>query len=266
MKIISLLIPCLFLLSCSFAQKNKPEIKDFNAIYQKYKVDGSFLLYNLNEDSYTNYHPERCEEGFLPASTFKIINSLIGLETGLIKDENFVFQWDGKERWNANWNKDNDLKTAFQVSCVPCYQELARKVGLKKMKYWVKKAHYGKLDIRADNLDMFWLEGNSRISQKNQISFLVQVYKDKTPFSKRSIDILKNIMILEKNENYTLRAKTGWTKQDGKEIGWFVGWLEKDGQVYFFANNIESPEPDNDLFNKGRREITEAILKDLGIL
>ncbi|CAN5445861.1 OXA-48 family carbapenem-hydrolyzing class D beta-lactamase OXA-54 [soil metagenome] len=240
--------------------------KNLSSFFEDYQVSGSFLLYDLKNNEYIAYNKKRCKKGFLPASTFKIINSLIGLETGVIPDENYIIKWDGVIRDISPWNQDHTLNSAFRVSCVPYYQELARRVGVEKMKYFTSRSKYGKMDISENNLDKFWLEGKSRISQKEQIDFLVNFYNNQLPFSPATLAKVKNIMLVEENEQYNLRAKTGWTFQDGIDIGWYVGYIEKEDQVYFFATQIESPKPDNDLFNRGRKEITMKIIRSLDIL
>ena len=63
--------------------------------------------------------PRYRDSAYTPASTFKIVNSLIGIQTGIITDENMVIKWDGVKRWNEDWNKDLTMKEAFAVSAVP---------------------------------------------------------------------------------------------------------------------------------------------------
>lgn len=266
----NLMIKIIFVLFFFFYKPdfNKDTIqeKDLHTFFDEYQVEGSFLLYDLKKNEYTVFNQKRCKKGFLPASTFKIINSLIGLETGAISDENYIIKWDGVIRDISPWNQDHTLASAFKVSCVPYYQELARRVGVERMKEFTTLAKYGKMKISEANIDKFWLEGKSRISQQEQIDFLVKFYKNSLPFSPANLEKVKNIMLVEENELYKLRAKTGWTFQDGNNIGWYVGYLEKAGQVYFFATQIESQKPDNDLFNRGRKEITLNIIKSLNII
>nr|ALG03675.1 beta-lactamase [uncultured bacterium] len=121
-------------------QKQTTEIRnDFKKYYDQFNVNGSFVLYDPQTDNYIFYNQNQFEQTFSPASTFKICNSLIGLETGVIKDENFVIPWDSVTRQNPNWNTDHDLQTAFKNSTVWYYQELARRVGGQQMKYWLDK-------------------------------------------------------------------------------------------------------------------------------
>lgn len=244
-------------------QKQATEIRaDFKKYYDQFNVGGSFVLYDPQVDTYIFYNQDQYEQSFSPASTYKICNSLIGLETGVIKDENFVIPWDSVNRQNPNWNRDHNLKTAFKNSAVWYYQELARRVGGKQMKYWLDKANYGNADT-SGGIDQFWLTGGLRISPKQQIDFLRRLHDNKLPFSKRSIDIVKNIMIVKNTLYYVVRAKTGWGGQDKKDIGWYVGYIEKKDKVYYFANCIQSTKFNNKDFANARIEIVYRILDDL---
>jgi beta-lactamase class D len=251
----------------SYRPASVTERPDFERFFTEKKLKGSFLLYDPQRGHYTAYNFERSRQGFLPASTFKILNTLIGLETGVLKDENSVMKWDSVKRDIETWNRDNTLETAFKVSCVPCYQEVARKVGLTRMKEWVEKTGYGHLDIHADNLDKFWLEGKSVISQEEQIDLLRRIHDGKVPFAKKNLAILKKIMLIEEKPQAKLYGKTGWAGGNANpNIGWFVGYVEKGDKVYYFATNIESPKPVPDTFVPARRQITEAILRELRVM
>ena len=166
------------------------------------------MLYDLNRNRYIHYDPERCAERFIPASTFKIMNSLIGLETGVIPDEDYVIQWDGTQYAIPSWNQDHTLKTAILNSVVWYYQELARRVGRERMQSYVDAANYGNEDI-SGQIDTFWLEGGLRISANEQVEFLKRLYQDELPFSTRSVNIVKEILVLEKVGSYQLSGKTG---------------------------------------------------------
>jgi beta-lactamase class D len=252
-------------------QKPKTEIRnDFNKYYDQYRVEGSFALYDMNAGKYILYNERQFKEPFIPASTFKICNSLIGLETGVIADENFVIPWDSVCR-NADWDKDHTLKTAFQTSAVWYYQELARRVGGEKMKYWLNKTSFGNADT-SGGIDKFWLTGGLRITHEQQIDFLKRLHDNKLPFSQRAMDIVKRIMIQKDTISYTLRAKTGWSRQSGKEIGWYVGYIETKGNVYYFSNCVQLPselmsqEEQAAKFVSSRKAITLAILHELKIM
>jgi len=77
---------------------NQPkEISELKKVFDKYKVDGSILIYHQNENRYMGYNLERCNIAFCPASTFKIPNTLIALESGVATTET-VFTWNGEKR------------------------------------------------------------------------------------------------------------------------------------------------------------------------
>lgn len=268
-KFLLLLLSLFTICNCSL-QSDQIERPDFEEFYDEYNVEGSFALYNQNQNEYIFYNKHLFEKPFTPASTFKILNSLIGLETGVIEDENYVIQWDGVTR-NPVWDQDHDLQLAYQNSAVWYYQELARRVGEEKMAEWVDKANYGNVDI-GGGIDQFWLDGNLRISPKQQIDFLRRLHAEDLPFSDRSIQITKKIMVETDTTNYTIRSKTGWGYQDGKEIGWYVGYVETKDNVYYFVNCIQiSSEKIEELeqailFDKARKEITQKILQELNII
>lgn len=221
---------------------------------------GAFVLYDRNNDRYVRYHPGRCAERFLPASTFKIMNALIGLETGVIPDENYVIKWDGTRYDTPAWNRDHTLKTAMQDSVVWYYQEVARRVGKDRMQSNIDAAEYGNQEI-AGEIDSFWLDGTLRISADEQVEFLKRLYVGELPFSQRSMTIVQNILVLEETDAYRLHGKTGSGWADGLYVGWFVGFLEEKDNAYFFATNLQSSSPEARGTNA--KEITLKILHEL---
>lgn len=239
--------------------------RNFKNHFDEYSVKGSFVLYDLTNKNYTVYNQTGAEKGFIPASTFKIPNSLIALELGIVEDENTTMKWDGTARSITAWNKDMTFGEAIKVSCVPCYQEIARQVGVKRYHELLKKLEFGKMDVSAENLDMFWLRGDSKITPMEQVDFLKRLYKNELNVSQRSMDIVKSMLILEETEDYILRGKTGWATDGDYNVGWFVGWIEKDGKPYFFATNVEATNPDEAKFIQSRVGITKAILKEMGL-
>ncbi|WP_316834539.1 class D beta-lactamase [Pedobacter nutrimenti] len=237
---------------------------DFKKFYDKYKVQGSFMMYDQKNDQYTIYNEAQTSVPFTPASTFKICNSLVSLETRVVKDEHVVFKWDGKERMLPVWNKDTDMKNAFKNSTVWYYQELARRVGEERMKNWLHKAKYGNADIEG-GIDAFWLSGKLRITPNEQIDFLRRLHDNKLPFSKRSMDIVKDIMIAKDTLGAVLRVKTGSGKQDQQYVGWYVGYITTKDNVYYFSNCIQSTDKNPD-FGKARLDIANDIIEELKVL
>lgn len=268
MKLIkTYLLYILLLITVLISCKSVPDTvtrEDLNKIYDKYKVQGSFIMYDQMNDRYTVYNKEQTSKAFTPASTFKIFNSLVSLETKVVKDEHVVFKWDGKERPIAAWNKDTDMKDAFKNSTVWYYQELAKRVGESQMKNWLEKAKYGNADITG-GIDGFWLWGKLRITPNEQIDFLRRLHDDKLPFSKRSMGIVKDIMIVKDTPDAIIRAKPGSGKQDDQYIGWYVGYITTKDNVYYFSNCIQSTEKRPD-FGDVRFQIVDDILDELKVV
>jgi len=242
----------------------KPE---FQSIIDSSGVNGSILIYDLKKDLYYSNDFKWANKGNLPASTFKIANSIIGLETGVIENDSTVFKWDGEEKWSKRWEQDLILKKAFQFSCVPCYQELARKIGSKRMNEYVQKLKYGNLKIDTLTIDMFWLEGPSQITQMQQIDFLKRFYNQELPISKRTDKIMRDIMLFKETDHYKLSGKSGLSIVNEKYNGWYVGYLEVQNNTYLFATNITpKQEFQFDTFTEKRLSITLEAFKELTIL
>jgi beta-lactamase class D len=244
------------------SEARKTERQDFKSIYDRYHVHGCFAMYDSGNDSYTFYNQTQASQLFVPASTFKICNSLIALESGVIKDEHVIFKWDSVLRFNPPWNKDQDMQEAFKNSTLWYYQELARKIGGKQMKYWLDKIPYGNADT-SGGIDQFWLHGGLKISPLQQIDFLKHLQAGTLPFAKRNMDIVKRIMIRKDTAGYVLRGKTGWAILEKEQVGWFVGYIEKKGKAYFFASCIQCADKENPDFVKARIDIALQILKEL---
>lgn len=258
----TLIVFALFIVAaCSPAAPQRTAIEEVEPELGKYfeGFDGAFVLFDLNDNRYIRYHPQHCAERFLPASTFKIMTALIGLETGVIPDENYVIPWDGIKYDIPAWNQDHTLKTAFQNSVVWYYQEVARQIGPERMQQYVDAVGYGNQDI-SGKLDSFWLDGAIRISADEQVEFLKRLYRNDLPFSPRSMALVREIMLLEADEAHQLRGKTGSGLLEGLYIGWFVGYEEVNGNVYFFAVNITST--DTEANGATARQILQEILKD----
>lgn len=235
--------------------------------FQDLGVEGSIMIYDSNNNRIFQHNPQRNRTAFPVASTFKILNSLIALETQVISDEIAVLTWDGITREFPGWNRDLNMREAFKLSAVWFYQVLARRVGYERMEKWITQVGYGNRQIGdKDDIDRFWLNGQLQITPQEQIDFLRRLYQNKLPFSDRTIAIVKDIMIVEKTPNYTIRAKTGWFgfgDSRKQQIGWYVGYIEKGENVYFFATNIDIR---NEKDPVARIELTRRCFQDLGVL
>ncbi|MBS1510723.1 MAG: class D beta-lactamase [Bacteroidetes bacterium] len=245
---------------------NKAEVDNsLKKYFDDNKVDGCFSLLNNIDGKITVYNMALDTQRFLPASTFKIVNSLIGLQTGKITNDTMMIKWDGIKRSNEDWNKDMGMTEAFKVSCVPYYQEVARRIGKDTMKLWLDSLSYGNKVI-GGAIDTFWLNNSLKISPDEQLGLLKRLYFEQLPFRKGVQESVKNAMLQEDNTAYKLSYKTGWAFDEQKNnIGWLVGWIEENRHVYFFVTFIKGAPGDIDM-KSIRVNVTKGILKQLGFM
>ena len=208
-------------------------------------TEGTFVAYKVDDYLIIASDKVRSGEGKLPASTFKIPNSLIALETGVVQDpDKDVFKWDGVKRDIEAWNKDHTLRSAIAVSAVPVYQEIARRIGQERMQKYVDLFEYGNRDI-GGGIDQFWLTGNLRIDPVEQIDFVDRLRRGVLPVSKRAQELVRDILPVTKVGDATIRSKSGLLGAEiGKpSLGWLVGWAEKGSSTTVFAMNMDCKEP-----------------------
>jgi len=229
----------------------------------------ALVIYDRSAGKVSRVNLELSARRVAPCSTFKIYNTLIGLELGFLKDpDDPWYKWDGVHRDIEGWNKDLTLREAFRVSAVPAFQGLARQIGVERMKEYIEKISYGSQDISA-GIDTFWLpRANTKpimISADEQVALLNNLLDGKLPFSEKNISVLRDIMKVVKTEKGILYGKTGsGADSEGKwSLGWFVGFLESGGKTYVFACNITGGENPS---GKVAREIVEETFKTQGLL
>lgn len=250
----------------SFSHSNEiEERKDFAPIFEAFGYAGSILLFEPGADCYYAYNAERAKQRFSPASTYKIFNTMVALDSKVIPDPEYVIEWDGKERFYDKWNQDLNLREAFRYSALWYYQEMARRLGKEKMQGYLNREGFGNRQIGGD-VDQFWVDNSLQVSQKEWIEYLRRLYDEKLQFSQRAQRIVKEFMIIDKTDTYTLRGKTGWGRVDELNIGWLVGYVEQNGKVIFYATNIEKEGDVGQNFRQDRMLITKAILKACGWL
>jgi len=236
--------------------------------FDQNKVTGCFGLFDNGQGHFTVYNlPRYSDSAYLPASTFKIVNSLIGVETGIVKDTNTVMQWDSVVRRRPECNRDMTMWDAFRLSCVPWYQHLARLIGKPTMQHWLDTLGYARrydtFHIK-NNLDTFWLDNSAKVTADEQVGLVKKLYFDQLPFQKRTQRIVRSMMLFENNSNYRLSYKTGWgNRENGNALGWIIGWIEENKHPYFFALQIETPDKNADIAAI-RLNMLKDILKQYG--
>ncbi len=226
-------------------------------------VRGTFIVFDPARDRYLVFNEQRARTRFLPASTFKIPNALIGLELGAIDDENEVFRWDGKPKPRAAWERDHTLASGMRESVVWMFQEVARRIGRERMREWLDRLEYGNRDIKG-GIDLFWLQGTLRVSAREQVDLLRKLSEGALPMTQRSQRLVRDALLVEKTAAYRLYAKTGSAGPGTNAIAWWVGWIERKGRpTANFALNL-TPSPTTRF--EDRFDIARAILGEEGLL
>lgn len=228
--------------------------------------EGTLVVIDTATGRTSVYNPALAAHPYAPCSTFKIWNTLFGLESGLIEaPDKLFYKWDGQERWLADWNRDLTLREAFQVSCVPAYQELARRIGAERMRTWVERIGYGDGDLSAGE-DVFWLPAPGRktilISAQEQARLMARLASGDVPAGSSTQAVLKYIMTAKTSERGILYGKTGTggaADSAGEDaIGWYVGYVERGPETYAYACLLKGPG----VTGKDARAVVEAVLLD----
>jgi beta-lactamase class D len=251
----------LLLTACSSDVSVDNSLKKY---FDENKVEGCFAIWDNVQNTFDIYNLGRYRDSaYLPASTFKIVNSLIALHTGKIFSDTVVIPWDGKVRSIATWNRDMSMREAFKLSNVGYYQEVARRIGRDTMQYWLDSMKYGTRKIRT-RIDTFWLDNSLKVTPDEQLGLVKRLYFKQLPFTSRSQEIVTRMMLQEDSAKYKLSYKTGLgTLPNGHPLGWMIGWIEENRHVYFFVLNLESQNPNADL-TTARMNILRSILKQYG--
>ncbi len=251
------------LTNAAIAQQMLPQFEHY---FRDAGFEGSFSMYDLNKKAYATTDKTDFLTPTSPASTFKIPNTFIALETGAVKNQHEVIKWDGTPKRMKIWERDYYLALAYKNSAFWFYQEIAKRIGEEKYHRYLKVLDYGNQDI-SSGLTTFWLGSSLKISPKNQLEVLQKIQAEAAPFSARTYRISKEIMVEERTSTYTLRAKTGWADTKPTHVGWYVGYVETKDNVYFFATRLYQPDANqNEDFGAQRKTITRKILTELGVI
>jgi beta-lactamase class D len=222
------------------AYADTQERDDLASAFQEQGTTGAFALYDPASSRLITVGGKRAEARLVPASTFKVPNSIIALETGVVKDENEIISYGGKPQPFKQWEKDMSMREAIALSAVPIYQELARRVGLERYGEWLEKLNYGNKQV-GTVVDRFWLDGPLETSAVEQARFAATLGEQKLPASARSQAIVRDILKQEVKDGRILYAKTGWYLPKGGEqqIGWWTGWVDDGGKISAFSLNMD---------------------------
>lgn len=260
-KLFAILLVALCINSISYAQENVLERTDWDKYFSKLNAKGTIVVVDGRVTPETTWvlNNNRAMKRYSPASTFKVPHTLFALDAGAVQDEFQVFPWDGVERSYSPHNQDQNLRSAMRNSALWVYEIFAKEIGEKKARNYLRRIHYGNADPSTEH-GAYWVDGNLAISAYEQVAFMKKLYRNELPFRLEHQLLLKDIMIVEANRNWILRAKTGW---EGR-YGWWVGWVEWPTGPVFFALNIDTPHRMKDLYK--RKAIVREILQSIQAL
>lgn len=196
-------------LQASAQNKDTKVRTDLVAVFKEQGVVGTFVVYDVLNDQTTLVNPDRASMRFIPASTFKVANSLIALETGAVKNENEIIPYGGQPQTIKAWERDMSLRDAIPISNVPIYQQIARRIGLDRYREWLARLDYGNRNV-GTVVDQFWLRGPLKITAIEQAAFMARLSQQTLKAAKRWQLVVRDIIRLERNDAFTLYGKTGW--------------------------------------------------------
>lgn len=238
----------------------KIDLVDLSVYFSGY--EGSFVLYDLKGDTWSIYDMDYATLRTAPNSTYKIYDALFGLEEGIITPKASFMAWDGADYPFEAWNADQDLYSAMESSVNWYFQEIDRQIGASSLKDYVKKIRYGNENINSD-LSSYWMQGTLKVSPVEQVELLKDLYNNNFGFTPENVNTVKDSICLFSSDDRSFYGKTGTGRIDGQDVnGWFVGFVENEGNTYFFATNIQN---DANATGSNAAEITKSILSELNI-
>lgn len=260
-KLLLLMTVAILMASCTGNQTTEddaPEVmirNDWDDYFQG--KQGCMVVYEPSTGITQLNNQERSEKEFSPASTFKIFNAMAGLEEQAVFTVDETIAWDGTDKGWEKWNKDQTMQTAMEYSCVWFFQTIADRVGEPAMQKHLTENNYGNM-LMGPLLNSFWLDGELKISAMDQVDFLDRWRKRELTFSPAVQDKVYNILTEDDFGSFTMKSKTGWSIRTDGDIGWLVGFAEKEGKSCVFAMNLDLREDED---GNLRKDIASAILK-----
>ncbi|MGE5518963.1 MAG: penicillin-binding transpeptidase domain-containing protein [Candidatus Dadabacteria bacterium] len=264
MRYLSFSLLVLLFIGCS--PNNVDTDNSLETYFKQNHSEGCFTLFNNSNGRFTIYNlPRYRDSTFMPVGTFDLMDALIGLQTGVITNDSMVIKWDGRDRGVPEWNKDLSLHQALQVSALPYFQEVARRLGKDTMQLWLDSVKYGNMKI-GGVLDSFWLNNSLKLTPDEEMGFAKRLFFNQLPFFKNNQEAVKEGMLMEDKPTYRLSYHAGMArKMDGSNMATVVGWVQENQHPYFFILNMETKDPNVDL-KTVRITVLKQILNHLGYM
>ena len=241
--------------------ENLSRVQEIPYLFDEAHTQAVMVIYNGQHFQQFGNDLSRANQAFIPASTFKILNALIGLQHNKASNTE-IFKWDGKKYSFSSWEKDMTLAEAMQASAVPVYQELARRIGLELMQSEVKRVGFGNADI-GTQVDQFWLKGPLKITPQQEAAFVYGLATEQLDFDVKVQQQVKQMLLIEQRGDLRLYAKSGWAMDIEPQVGWYTGWVDDGhGKITAFSLNMTMKQGDH---VGTRKELTLDVLDKLNI-
>ena len=253
----------------AFGQKNVIEINTkLSQINRAFGVKSSILVYNQQKNKLITNDSILMKMNVSPIGTFHPYEALIGLESGIIKDTSQTIPLDPTEPRYPNlfWNEDQTIYTALKHQTPWYFKKIATNIKHDKMQNWLTLMGYGNKDL-SGGIDAFWLNSSLQITPRQQFDFLKRLYYYNLPFSFENMRFVRNTFKCTKLKNKNLYTFKVATNQSGKQLSWYIGYIEYINNTYLFVHCIEgNAKKGNPYLETMHSELLHASLKELGIL
>ena len=260
-----LLIPAFFF-GCS---SNNVTVDDgLQRYFDSAGVKGAFGLFDNGHGHFTICNLSRYSDSFyLPGESFDILQSLIAIQTGVLKDDLARMRLDRPDAPQETMpaatlgESFRDTTELNRQQFDLLYTRALRKDTVRK---WVDSLQYGNKRLGDSAGAIFWADDTLRINCDEQLGLLKKLYFNQLPFFARTQEIVCRMMPSESNSMFRFCYKTAMGRAaNGHGIGWTMGWVEENKHPYFFVVNLESADTGRDLRKTGL-EIAKKILRQEG--
>jgi beta-lactamase class D len=215
-----------------------------------------FLLQKLEGSQPYVSDRDECDVAGAPASTFKLPHALIALEAGVVEDPLRPVSWNGARQPFERWEREHSLDSAIKWSVVWFFRRTAALLGPERMREGLRQLAYASDTFEGD-VSEFWLNGDLRVSPREQLSFLSRMMRHALPVSRPHVDAVRQALVMPEGRitnaagvhdfdfgwpgPVVLRAKTGYTSAAGEQVSWLVGHVEARAGEYVFVSRVRGP-------------------------
>jgi beta-lactamase class D len=234
---------------------------------------GTFVVVNDDGSFDVRYNAERADVRFSPCSTFKVAFAAMFLETGIVGGSRAVLTYDQRVASESRLSAqpasahDQTLASAFHESANWYFDTLSRSLDASVLERFTTAFRYGNVSVGGGGKGgSYWYDGQLRISANEQVRFLRRLHNGELGLTARTTALVRQIAQVEATPRWSLAAKTGACQAAGEDTttNWYVGWVERPDDTYYFALQFEANGFDRPL--RERVPIAKGMLTHLHLL